>query len=154
LYHISIPKIPIWVYFGGPWNGTGGIFYGHLIGCVGIVFSPALVYVLYREKSGNLAFDTDAGMQKDRFANVRFPSLQRTLSLLQNGPVRLEELCPPQPEPEQVLREDREADDERQPAEGLPVGHEPRQDLQDGRGGGKVVAKGSHGHQEGHAYAR
>jgi hypothetical protein len=121
--------------------------------CGNCIF-PRFGICIVQKKSGNLTFDTDAGMQKDRVANVRFPSLQRTLSLLQNGPVRLEELCPPQPEPEQVLREDREADDERQPAEGLPVGHEPRQDLQDGRGGGKVVAKGSHGHQEGHAYAR
>jgi hypothetical protein len=29
------PKIPIWVYFGGPKNGKCGIIYGHLVQCTG-----------------------------------------------------------------------------------------------------------------------
>ena len=66
----------------------------------------------------------------------------------------LEELCPPQPEPEQVLREDREARRARvEPKEGLSLGDEPRQGQQDGRGGPEVVAEGPHGHQEGNAPA-
>jgi hypothetical protein len=37
-WYIFIPKIPIWVNFGGPWNGKGwyvlcpfGIFYGQVV---------------------------------------------------------------------------------------------------------------------------
>jgi hypothetical protein len=37
-WHIFKPKFPIWVNFGGPWNGKGwyvirpfGIYYGHLV---------------------------------------------------------------------------------------------------------------------------
>ena len=58
--------------------------------------------------------------------------LQRAFSLLPDSAFRLEELSPAQSESEQVLREDREADDERQPTEGLPLGDEPGQDHQDG----------------------
>ena len=52
-----------------------------------------------------------------------------------------------------MFREDREADNERQPTEGLPLGDEPGQDHQDGRGGGKVVEEGPCRHQEGHGQA-
>ena len=53
-----------------------------------------------------------------------------------------------------MFREDREAHGQRQPAQGLPVGNEPREDHEDGRGGRKVVEKGPDGNQEGNAHAR
>ncbi len=80
--------------------------------------------------------------------------LQRTLSLLQKRAQRLEELGAAQPEPEQVLREDREADGQRESAQGVPVGDEPRQNSKDERGGAKMVAKRPPSHQEGHGGAR
>ena len=79
---------------------------------------------------------------------------QRALSLLQDGSLGLEKLCPAQLELEQVFREDREADDKREPAERLLVGDESGKNLQDGRGGRQVVEERSRGHQEGHAHAR
>ena len=38
--------------------------------------------------------------------------------------------------------------------EGLLVGHEPREDQQDGRGGQEVVKEGSPGNQEGYGVSR
>ena len=71
---------------------------------------------------------------------------QRTFSLLSHGSVRLEEFSPAQPEPEQVLREDRETSDEWKPEERVPLGHESCQDRENGRGSGKMVQKRPHGH--------
>ena len=76
---------------------------------------------------------------------------QRALPLLQDCSVGMEELRAPQPQPQQVLREDREAGRQRhQPKKGLPLGHEPRQSQQNGRGGPQVVKKRPASHQEGH----
>jgi hypothetical protein len=36
---IFVPKIPIWEYLGGPWNGQFGIFYGHLEYFAGIWYT-------------------------------------------------------------------------------------------------------------------
>ena len=75
---------------------------------------------------------------------------QRTLPLLQDGSQWLEELGPAQSFPQQVLREDREAERQRdKPKERLFVGDEPREDHQDGRGGEEVVPQGPNGHKEG-----
>ena len=53
-----------------------------------------------------------------------------------------------------MLREDREARRARvEPKKGVPLGDEPRQGEQDGRGGPEVVEEGPHGHQEGNASA-
>ncbi len=62
----------------------------------------------------------------------------------------MEELGEAQPLTQQMLREDRKAGGEwDEPAEGLPLGHEPREGGQDGRGSEEVVPQGSHGDQEG-----
>jgi hypothetical protein len=67
-----IPKIPIWVYFRGPWDGNVGIFYDHLEYFTAIWYSIRqsgfvcghLVwcfhfgrYVVDQKKSGNTDFD-------------------------------------------------------------------------------------------------
>jgi hypothetical protein len=64
------PKIPIWVYFGGPWNGkfwyicifwSFGIFYDHWVYFWAFVNSVVIWYIfphfgtLHQEKSGNPA---------------------------------------------------------------------------------------------------
>jgi hypothetical protein len=66
MVHFFVPKIPIWVYFGGPWNVNVGIFYGHFVYLRTFgKFHRHFVYfviiwsifsclgILYREKSGN-----------------------------------------------------------------------------------------------------
>ena len=60
--------------------------------------------------------------------------LQRTFPLFQDRTVWLEKLCSSQFESQQMLREDRESRGDRKPKEGMPVGHEPEQNHEDGRG--------------------
>jgi hypothetical protein len=63
-----IPKIPIWVYFGGPWNGKClyillpyGIFYGLLVhfGVIWYIFPR--FGLLYQENSGNPSLNMQIG---------------------------------------------------------------------------------------------
>ena len=83
-----------------------------------------------------------------------FTFLQRTFPLFQDRSVWLEKLCSSQFESQQMLREDRESCGDREPKEGMPVGHEPEQNHEDGRGDRKVVQKGPDRDQKGNADAR
>jgi hypothetical protein len=51
---LAYPKSQIRVWFAGPWNGNVGIFHGYLVHFIAIwCIFPILVYILYKETSGN-----------------------------------------------------------------------------------------------------
>jgi hypothetical protein len=93
-WHIFEPTIPIWVNFGGPWNGKGwyilwpfgiylfgtfGIYFGHLVLCMAIWYSPPSFGILCQEQSGNPAhmYDCNGGGRGE----IQLPSNFCTFSL-------------------------------------------------------------------------
>jgi hypothetical protein len=63
-WHISKPKIPIWVNFGGSCNGRCwyilrpfGLIYGHLVYFTVVWYIFPRFGIFYLEKSGNPAFN-------------------------------------------------------------------------------------------------